>query len=129
MLKITVTKKEEGVLVIAPVGPIDSSTYMDLEAKIDLLLKKPVKIIMIDMGGVDYISSMGLGVIFKTKKAVESNKGNLIMINLQPQIQMVFDIIKALPSINVFANMEEVDNYLSNIQRKEKEKIKGEDKK
>jgi len=36
---------------------------------------------------------------------------------LQPQIQKVFDIIKALPSQQVFSTMRELDDYLDRIQR------------
>jgi hypothetical protein len=37
--------------------------------------------------------------------------------NLQPQIKKVFEIINALPSLQVFATIEELDNYLTEMQR------------
>ena len=37
--------------------------------------------------------------------------------NLQPQIQKVFDILKAIPTLKVFANIEELDNYLDVMQK------------
>ena len=37
--------------------------------------------------------------------------------NLQPQIQKVFDILKAIPSLKVFASIEELDNYLDKMQK------------
>ncbi|MGD2270109.1 MAG: hypothetical protein PVI06_06895 [Desulfobacterales bacterium] len=38
--------------------------------------------------------------------------------NLQPQIKKVFDIINALPSMQIFASIEELDEYLDAIQKK-----------
>ena len=37
---------------------------------------------------------------------------------MQPQIQEVFDIVKALPGVSVFASTEEMDAYLAAQQRK-----------
>jgi hypothetical protein len=38
--------------------------------------------------------------------------------NLQPQIKKVFDIINALPSMQIFASIEELDEYLDAMQKK-----------
>ncbi len=74
------------------------------------------------MEAVTYISSMGLNVMLKAKKYVEKNGGIFIITNLQPQVKKVFEIVAALPSLKVFASMEEADNYLAEIQRKEIER-------
>ena len=37
--------------------------------------------------------------------------------NLQPQIQKVFDILKAIPTLKVFANIRELDQYLDLMQK------------
>ena len=38
--------------------------------------------------------------------------------NLQPPIQKVFDILKAIPSLKVFASIQELDRYLDLMQKK-----------
>jgi hypothetical protein len=38
--------------------------------------------------------------------------------NLQPQIKKVFDIINAFPSMQIFASIEELDEYLDAMQKK-----------
>ena len=40
--------------------------------------------------------------------------------NLQPQIRKVFDIVSALPTMQVFKNIEELDEYLDVMQKKVK---------
>ena len=59
---------------------------------------------------------MGVGVIFKIKKILKQNSGTLLMINPQPQIKKVFEIIKVLPD-EIFSSIEEADEYLSAIQK------------
>jgi anti-anti-sigma regulatory factor len=44
--------------------------------------------------------------------------GELALVNPQPQIRKVFDIMKLLPAMNVFANIQELDEYLARIQKR-----------
>jgi len=122
LLKVTVAKKSDGVFIVSPVGPIDSDTYDILQESVDAILQSPPKAVIFDMQGVNYMSSMGIKVILKTKERVEKHHGTMLLINLQPQIAKIFDIVKAIPAQNIFASMEEMDRYLANIQRKEIEK-------
>ena len=120
-LNITVTKKEPGVFTISPVGSIDSETYAKLEREIEKIMEPLTKAIILNMEGVTFISSMGLGVIFKTKKIMEEKKGTLVMTNLKPNIKKIFDLVKAIPSW-MFETMEEADEYLDTfLAHKEKE--------
>jgi anti-anti-sigma factor len=77
---------------------------------------------MFDMTKLNYISSMGLQVLFKARKAIEAHKGSVIMANLQPQITKVFEIVKALPPETIFQSIEEADDYFDLMQRREIEK-------
>ena len=125
ILEVKVDKKGEGAFAVSCFGSLDSITYKELEKTLAPLLVSTTKVLIFNMEGVTYISSMGISVILKTKKSIEENKGSFIMTNLQPQIKVVFEIIKALPNMRVFENMEETDDYLAQIQRKEIEKRKG----
>jgi len=124
LLKVSVTKKSEGVFVVSPTGAIDSDTYQILQDSVDPILDPLPKALVFDMKGVSYMSSMGLKVILRTKEAVEKGGGSMLLINLQPQISKIFDIVKAIPAQSIFSSVEELDQYLANIQRKEIEKRK-----
>lgn len=118
-LEVRLGERENGVFVIAPVGSVDSNTYGDLDKQADLVLVKKPKVIVLDMAGVEYMSSAGVRVVFRIKKALGSIGGSLTMVNLKPQIKKVFDIINALPELNVFRSIEELDAYLDKMQKKE----------
>ena len=44
--------------------------------------------------------------------------GALLLVNVQPGVQKVFDIVKALPAQSVFKSVAELDQYLDYMQRK-----------
>jgi anti-anti-sigma regulatory factor len=59
-----------------------------------------------------------VGVIIKTRKIMKNNDGQVLLVNLQPQIEKVLEIIKALPDQRIFNNIEELDGYLDRMQKK-----------
>jgi anti-sigma B factor antagonist len=116
-LSVSVTEKEPGVLTLAPVGSIDTTTYSILEEQVDSILGKSPKVLVFEMHGVDYISSAGIRVILKAQKALRAAGAKMMLVRLQPKVKKVFDIIHALPSQQIFASVEELDAYLDKIQK------------
>jgi len=117
-LEVNVDRKNATCFTVCPVGAIDTNTSVILEEGIDSVLALKPKVIVLDMSGVNFMSSAGVRVILKTKKGLEAAGGSLTMINLQPQIKKVLDIINALPSLRVFESIQELDDYLATIQQK-----------
>ena len=124
LLTVTINKSDDGVITIVPVGSIDSETYGILEQKVAEALGSVPKALIFDMKDVKYISSMGIRAVLNAKHEIEKLGGALVMTNLQAQIRMVFDIVRAIPSQNIFTDRQELDQYLANIQRNEIEKRK-----
>lgn len=122
-LSITVTQTRPGLVTVSPAGPIDSETYRLLNKEIDKVLAQPVKTLVLDMAGVGFITSSGIGTITKAKTSLTRKGGDLAMINLQPQVKKAFEIVRLLPILNVFENIQELDEYLGKLQRR----ITGED--
>lgn len=122
-LEVSSREKEPGVVVVCPLGSIDSSTYDILQDCIDSIISgKSPQVLILDMDGVIFISSMGVRVILRTRKTLKALGGKLLLMNLRPQIRMVFDIIKALPQEKIFASIQELDDYLAHMQLKTLEK-------
>ena len=119
---VEVVEKEKGVFVVLPQGHLDSNTYLGMEEEVDRLLNESTRVIIFDMADLEYISSAGLRILFKAMKTMKTQGGTTMVSNLQPQIKKVFEIIDALPSFNIFRDMEEVDQYLDVMQKKELEK-------
>ena len=116
-LKVKSTTRGSGVFIVSPIGSIDAHTHPVLEEKVDDILAQRPDVIIFDMEFADYISSTGIRVLLKTKKALKETEGRMVFMNLQPQIKKVFDILKAIPSLKVFASIEELDKYLDVMQK------------
>ena len=56
--------------------------------------------------------------IFRARKLLAARGGTLVLANAQPQVQKVFDIVKAVPLSEIFRSVEEADAYLDKIQKK-----------
>jgi len=103
---------------ISLAGSLDTDTASQLQDKIDHEIDSTVHMVIMDLKRLEFLSSAGLRVIFKTKKLMESHHGKFLLLNLQPQVRKVFDIIKALDGMNVFKSQEEMDEYLTAMQNK-----------
>ena len=117
-LTVKSNEKGPGVFVILAIGSLDTNTYQVLDEEVNSLLEKSAKMIVFDMEYLDYISSAGISVILRARKGLKKQNGEVMMVNLQPQIKKVFEIIKALPSQGIFKNIQELDDYLDTMQKK-----------
>ena len=114
-LSVSVTEKGGGTFVVAPSGYIDTNTYPLLEKELNSLLERSAAAIILDMKDVAYISSLGIGIILRTKKILKERNGRLLMANLQPRIKRIFEIIYTKPDAEIFATMEEALAYLERM--------------
>jgi anti-anti-sigma factor len=124
-LKVTSWEKKSngkgtGLFVVSSEGSLDTNTYHILEKEVDMILDASPSWMVFDLKKLDYISSMGVRVIAKAKKFFKKREGSVVLLNPQPQIRKVFEIVEALPSEQIFESVEEMDRYLDNIQKQEK---------
>ncbi len=117
-LKINTAIRRPGIFVVAPIGSIDAAGHAIFQEKVTSVLNQNPDVIIFDMEFTDFINSMGIRVLVKTKKAMKQSGGKIMFINLQPQIKKVFEILNALPSLKVFASIQELDSYLDAMQTK-----------
>jgi anti-anti-sigma factor len=116
-LIMNIENRMPGCYVVTLNGRLDGVTYADCEAKMAPILLPETKTVMFDMSALDYISSMGLRVILKTRKIIEGNGGGVHTINMQPQIAKVFEIANLLRGMKLFASIKEADDYFDAMQK------------
>lgn len=121
-LDIKVIKKKDYVYSVELKGSIDNETYQELEGHLKEIIDEKTKVVIVDMKGVTYISSIGIKVVIWAKKELERKKASFAMIDLQPQIKKVFDAMKILPMIDIFEDMPEADKYIDQMIKEEIEK-------
>ncbi|GLQ47802.1 anti-sigma factor antagonist [Dyella lipolytica] len=100
-------------------GRLDAMTFGEFdEAAVGVLQQMATgSTVVLDLSSLDYISSAGLRSVAKIRKAMRARSGYALLVNPQPQVRKVFDIVKAVPVSDVFSSVTELDNYLDRIQR------------
>jgi anti-anti-sigma factor len=99
-------------------GRLDTHTYEDLDEALAPLLTRRLHSLVLDLSGLEYISSAGIRSLFKARKALAPHGGKVLLVNPQPQIQKVLDMVKAVPLNEIFSSTAEADAYLDLMQRK-----------
>ena len=117
-LEVTITDERNNGKRVTLAGSLDTDTAPQLQTRIDESIDSSVTALILDMKDLEFLSSAGLGIIFMTMKELKNRQGQIMLINLQPQIQRVFEIIKAMDGMNIFKDREEMDSYLAVMQQK-----------
>jgi anti-anti-sigma factor len=73
--------------------------------------------VVFDLSKLEYISSAGLRSLFRAQKSMKARSGRVVVMNPQPSVQKVFDIVKAVDVNEVFRSQAELDSYLDTIQK------------
>ena len=98
-------------------GSLDTSTAPELERQLTSVLAGPLNNIVFDLAQLKFLSSAGIRIFSMTRKTLQERGGQESFVNLQPQIEVVFEVIKTLPGIAVFKDAVELDRYLALLQR------------
>ena len=117
-LDIQILPPGNGSQRVVLAGRLDTHTYEDLDEKLQPLLTRQLHSLVLDLAALEYISSAGIRSIFKARKALGGHGGKVLVVNPQPQIQKVFDVVKAVPMNEIFSSTAEADAYLDAMQRK-----------
>src|SRR5689334_14758460 len=107
---------------LALAGRLDSNTAPELDAALDrVLMSAGIKRLIFDLGELEYLSSAGIRCFVRARKILEPQGGRIAIVNPQPAVQKVLDIVKAVPPGGVFRNVAELDAYLDEMQRQVRE--------
>lgn len=117
-LDIQIDSASGGKQRVALGGRLDSNTHAELDQKLAPLLASQIRSLVLDLENLVYISSAGVRSLFKARKALSARGGQVLVVNPQPQIQKVFDVVKAVPMNEIFSSAAEVDAYLDMMQKK-----------
>jgi anti-sigma B factor antagonist len=116
-----VSSRSAGAITVKLTGSLDTATAPELERQLAPVLAGAVKDLVFDLAQLKFISSAGIRVFSTARKQLRERGGQASFINMQPQIQEVFEIIKALPGVAIFKDMAELDRYLAARQRAHQE--------
>ncbi|MCX7842736.1 MAG: STAS domain-containing protein [Clostridia bacterium] len=101
-------KEINGVKIVRMVGQVRISTQNDFKDALDEIVKdsqgRPV---VLNMDGIAYMNSTGLGIIIDTYKKIKDSNGRLILCNLLPDIMNLFEVTRLNRFIEICATESE----------------------
>lgn len=100
-------KHEDNVSVISIEGEITFENSAQLREKIDSECEQGHYNIVIDLIGLKYMSSAGMGVLVHGLKQTRANKGDLRLVNLSDKMRRVFLITQFTHHFKVLSTIEE----------------------
>ncbi|UCH85322.1 MAG: STAS domain-containing protein, partial [Candidatus Latescibacterota bacterium] len=75
-------------------GTIETTNASTLEEAIDRIIEEECYRIVVDLGGVSYISSAGWGIFISEIKRVRRNAGDIKLAAMTAPVREVFDLLE-----------------------------------
>ena len=99
-----------GALVVAPAGRIDHASAEAFAAALQPHLdrcKAGVDALIVDMSGVEYISSVGLRALMVASKQAEAQAGRIAIAALSPMVREVFEISRFDMVFRIYPSLDD----------------------
>ncbi|MHC4840599.1 MAG: anti-sigma factor antagonist [Planctomycetota bacterium] len=94
-------------------GAIDATTVISFESQLKQLQQDGYTNFVLDMQGIKYVNSTGLGSLVATADNLEKVGGGLALIRVHPKVKVVFDMLGLNSFFRIFTNEDEAVNFLA----------------
>lgn len=88
-------------------GVLDTLTSPQLEKVMNSLMDQKRFKIIIDLAGVEYISSAGWGIFISQLKEIRENQGDLKLARMLPQVSEIFELLEFDSILKAYDSLEE----------------------
>jgi anti-sigma B factor antagonist len=87
--------REDGkVQILACRGRMDAQVSGFLKGRIQELLDKGATELVLDLDGLEFLDSSGLGAIVSCLRRIKEKKGEIKLAGLRPEVRSIFDITR-----------------------------------
>lgn len=117
-LKIRVEETRPQTKTLVLTGRLDHESVEAFDERLEAVLGSTVMVVVFDLTELEYITSAGLRSMFRARKVMSDRGGKCMLVNPQPQVLKVLEIVKVPELGAVFRSVEELDAYLDVIQKK-----------
>ncbi|MGM0608023.1 MAG: STAS domain-containing protein [Candidatus Muiribacteriota bacterium] len=108
----------EGITVFSFSGDLTEEVTESLKEDFVNIFKKNSPYFVVDLRGVDYINSSGLGFLANMLKTARKNNGDIKLSNVKPFIKNILDISKLTKVFDIFDSNEEAIQSLNSEKNK-----------
>lgn len=110
------SKKQRDATVVSITGRMDAVTTPEIENRLTALVGGGEKKLVIDLDGLEYISSAGLRSLLATAKKLKTSEGTMVFANLGGHVTEVFKISGFYSLFTVCDSVGAALGYLGNAE-------------
>ena len=103
----------DGVVCITVEGRLDAATVPTLEQALQRLLTEGQGRLVMNLSGVNYISSSGLRVLLTARRQARSRGGDMFLCHLHPRVREIFEMVGFLSVFGIYAECEQAASAFS----------------
>ncbi len=102
---------KNGILVVNLEGRLDVSVANEVEEGLaELIDSGDHRKVVLNMDGIDYMSSSGFRACISTLRKLNAKEGALKMCNIKPAVKRIFDVIELTSLFDIYSSEEEAIN-------------------
>jgi len=94
-------------------GAIDASTVVNFQSTLENLQLKGTKRFILDMEGIKYVNSTGLGSLVRLADQLESDGGGFALVKIHPKVKVVFDMLGLNAFFKIFPSQENAEAHFA----------------
>ncbi|WP_313933797.1 MULTISPECIES: STAS domain-containing protein [unclassified Calothrix] len=95
------------VQIIHLKGIINSATSQDLRQRLNELIEKGAKIVLVDFQDVTFMDSSGLGALVLAFKTLRAANRQLVLCSINEQVRILFELTSMDKVFEIFASQDE----------------------
>ena len=99
-------RESDGILVGALSGPIEAVAVERLDRELEPRLSSKPVFVLFDLGGVDYVSSTGWGLVAKVHQELQTWGGALALCRMNPDLYEIFGYLELQSIIRTYPTQE-----------------------
>lgn len=99
--------EKDGFVVLSVKGEVDVATAPPLRQRLIALVDDGWKRIVVDLEGVDFLDSTGLGVLVSVLKRLRTNEGDLLLVCTRRQVLKVLEITGLTSVFSIFETLDD----------------------
>jgi anti-sigma B factor antagonist len=105
-ISLNATDDPGSVAVVRVDGVVDTMTAGELENVMNSLIEQRRYNIIVDLGGVDYISSAGWGIFISNIREIRQNRGDIKLAQMIPSVYEIFELLEFDSILSAFESVE-----------------------
>jgi anti-sigma B factor antagonist len=105
-ISLDTTGRSSELTMVRVDGVIDTMTASELERVMNTLLEQRKYKIIVDLAGVDYISSAGWGIFISNIREIKAHAGDIKLARMIPSVYEIFELLEFDSILRAYDNIE-----------------------